>query len=598
MNGLKSVLLGFFVLVFIGSAQGIIINVPTVTYLTIQAGIDAASNGDTVLVADGIYTGAGNVNLDFHGKAITVKSENGATSCIIDCENVDGTRGFYFGSGEGLDSILDGFTIRNGRLADEPSAQYGGGIFCDISSSPTITNNIITGNAASSGGGIFCRSSAYIVNNIITDNSAGSDGGGIACGGGSAPNIEGNIVIGNLAVWHGGGLYGYNSSLEVTNNVIAENVANEWGGGIHCNYNSQAVITNNTVTGNVAKLGGGIFCKTDSSATLTNTILWNNSPQEICLYMFGANTITISYSDVQGGGDGIIYNPDDTINWLEGNMDADPLFVDLPNGDYHLQAVSPCIDAGISDGAPADDIEDNPRDDGFPDMGAYEFTAIIIVEIDVKPGSYPNSVNLGSNGVVPVAILSSAAFDATTVDPETVQLAGSGVAIRGKGSKSLAHQEDVNGDGLVDLVVQVTTENLDPDTFQDGYAILTGQTFVGQAIQGSDEISIVPPDAAPAMSPDDTRLLVAYPNPTNPDVWIPYQLGSDGKVVIRIYDMSGRLVRKIDLGHKPAGFYTDRTKAAYWDGRNEAGEQAASGVYFYNIQAGSYTATGKMIVAR
>ena len=106
------------------------------------------------------------------------------------------------------------------------------------------------------------------------------------------------------------------------------------------------------------------------------------------------------------------------------------------------------------------------------------------------------------------------------------------------------------------------------------------------------------PTAAPALTPDDTRLLLAYPNPTNPDVWIPYRLGSENQVTIRVYDVSGRMVRKLDLGRKPAGFYADKSKAAYWDGRNEAGEQVSSGIYFYNIQAGEYTATRKMIVRR
>jgi len=120
------------------------------------------------------------------------------------------------------------------------------------------------------------------------------------------------------------------------------------------------------------------------------------------------------------------------------------------------------------------------------------------VAIDIKPGSYPNSINLGSNGVIPVAILSSETFDATTVDPESVSLAGSGVAVRGKGNKLLAHEEDVNGDGLMDLVVKVETENLDPGTFQDGLATLTiHETSDPESailFQGSDQISIVPPE--------------------------------------------------------------------------------------------------------
>lgn len=116
------------------------------------------------------------------------------------------------------------------------------------------------------------------------------------------------------------------------------------------------------------------------------------------------------------------------------------------------------------------------------------------VEIDIRPGAYPNNVNLGSHGIVPVAILSSADFDATEVDPATVVLSGASVAIRGHGNKLLTNEEDVNDDSLLDLVVKVETENFDPDQFQDGYAYLTAETYDGVPVVGSDEITIVPPE--------------------------------------------------------------------------------------------------------
>ncbi len=122
---------------------------------------------------------------------------------------------------------------------------------------------------------------------------------------------------------------------------------------------------------------------------------------------------------------------------------------------------------------------------------AYETTSVP-VNIDIKPGSYPNSINLGNEGVIPVAILSSSEFDATTVDPATVELAGAGVELRGKSDNAMAHREDVNKDGRIDLVVQITTQNLDPGAFQDGYATLTGKTYDGLFIEGADEITIVP----------------------------------------------------------------------------------------------------------
>jgi hypothetical protein len=104
--------------------------------------------------------------------------------------------------------------------------------------------------------------------------------------------------------------------------------------------------------------------------------------------------------------------------------------------------------------------------------------------------------------------------------------------------------------------------------------------------------------AAPPQIPSRTHLLACFPCPGNPEVWIPYQLSSDSQVVIRIYAVSGRLVRMLDLGYKPAGFYDTRSKAAYWDGSNEAGERVASGIYFYAIQAGDYTAMRKLVIAK
>ena len=98
--------------------------------------------------------------------------------------------------------------------------------------------------------------------------------------------------------------------------------------------------------------------------------------------------------------------------------------------------------------------------------------------------------------------------------------------------------------------------------------------------------------------PSETQLLRNYPNPFNPETWIPYHLANDTDVSLFIYDMNGALVRELDLGHQRAGYYTDRSRAAYWDGRNGLGERVASGVYFYQLRAGDYLKLRKMVILK
>lgn len=101
-----------------------------------------------------------------------------------------------------------------------------------------------------------------------------------------------------------------------------------------------------------------------------------------------------------------------------------------------------------------------------------------------------------------------------------------------------------------------------------------------------------------SLIPEKTALLANYPNPFNPETWIPYQLATDAEVQLRIYAMDGKLVRTFQLGHQAAGIYQHRERAAYWDGKNEVGEPVASGVYFYTLTAGGFTATRKMLIRK
>jgi hypothetical protein len=322
----------FFTIFTTLTVHAVTVYVPS-QYPTIQEAIDVCVDGDTVLVADGTYTGDGNRDIDFTGKALVVMSENGPEVTIIDCEGspgdnhqglyfnsgedpfsvvqgftltsgyhekVSGTlnvnsppitiidsggsssshhRGFYFHSYEGSRSVVQGFTITHGYHA------MGGGIYCSYAS-PTITGNIIIDNStreiiSGHGGGIYCYgSSPVITDNVISGNSAYEAGGGIFCSFNSNPIITGNTITGNSTSatdWAGGGIYSYASSPRIRNNMISQNTA-DWGGGIYC-HTSTPIITGNTFEGNIASNGvGGGFMSAYSNVTFReNTITGNSS---------------------------------------------------------------------------------------------------------------------------------------------------------------------------------------------------------------------------------------------------------------------------------------------------------------------------------
>ena len=98
--------------------------------------------------------------------------------------------------------------------------------------------------------------------------------------------------------------------------------------------------------------------------------------------------------------------------------------------------------------------------------------------------------------------------------------------------------------------------------------------------------------------PQETALLPNYPNPFNPETWIPYELAVPAEVTLTIYDMNGQKIRNLEVGHQAAGMYQSRNRAAYWDGRNGRGESVASGLYFYTLRAGEFTATRKMLIRK
>jgi hypothetical protein len=187
------------------------------------------------------------------------------------------------------------------------------------------------------------------------------------------------------------------------------------------------------------------------------------------------------------------------------------------------------------------------------------------------------------------------------------------VLVAGALGKTGQNAADVNGDGTVniaDLVLvagALGTNAAAPALHPHTLEMLTA-TEVKQWLSAAQQLGIT--DATSqrgilflqqllvSLTPKETTLLANYPNPFNPETWIPYHLVKDADVTLHIYAMNGTLVRTLALGHQPAGMYQNRSRAAYWDGKNQFGEKVASGVYFYTLTAGDFSATRKMLIRK
>jgi hypothetical protein len=384
-----------------------IIQVPS-QYPTIQQGIDAATDGDTVLVDTGLYS----ENINFHGKKIIV-----ASLFLASCDTsfiantiIDGNQKgcvVTFEQGEDSTSTLAGFTIINGF------SDHGGGIHCS-DASPLLSNLVVKNNEAGyEGGGIYLfESEAHIINSCITSNHVETAGGGIICFY-SNPVLENVCITDNYAHILTGGIHLEYSSPVIINSLIAGNYADR-SGGIGSYTSSHPQLINVTISNNAATIfqGGGLDLL-NSDVALTNAIIWGNTPEQIYFEMAAShNSISISYTDIDGGLDGILTNDTGPVFWLEGNIDNDPIFSDTGENPFSLSEGSPCIDAGTPDTTGLDlplwDIIGNYRiwdgnGDGIKriDMGAYEFGSIRVGIKSPSPiannalyiSSYPNPFN-------------------------------------------------------------------------------------------------------------------------------------------------------------------------------------------------------------
>jgi hypothetical protein len=345
---------------------------------SIQAAIVAASNGDTVLVAPGTYTGL----INFMGKSITVTSSGGPSQTILDGGGAGSV--VTFSTSETNAAVLSGFTIQNG-------CGQGGGININFAS-PIIQYNIIRNNNA-----ITC---------------SGDTGGGIYIGGADTAQIIGNEIYGNKA-WEGGGIESWaaGSSL-VENNFIHDNTASQ-GGGIDIENDGSSVFCDNAI---VANQGGGVSGGDLPGKLCNNTIAYNSTNSgsaEISFFYWSGGTVVNNlivaapggtavncqysyynitpvnflYNDVYASG-GTAYSNCTAQTGSNNNISADPLFADPANEDFHVATGSPVIGAGLASVTPipSTDAGGDPRlVNGAIDIGGYEYQGTTTMQ--VSPGS-------------------------------------------------------------------------------------------------------------------------------------------------------------------------------------------------------------------
>ena len=211
----------------------------------------------------------------------------------------------------------------------------------------------------------------------------------------------------------------------------------------------------------------------------------------------------------------------------------------------------------------------------------YSIEVDAVVRVDVNDDKIVNVVDLVlvaaffGQSSAPGAVLSSDVNDDGVVDVDDLLLVVA--ALEGPASAPSAHSQPF-ADNLQRWIGEAKQRNLGDKTFQKGIAML-------------EQLLL-------SLRPTQTVLLANYPNPFNPETWIPYHLTLDADVTLTIYDTKGVTVRQLDLGHQSAGYYTDQSRAAYWNGRNAVGEQVASGVYFYYLSAGDYSQVRRMVIVK
>jgi len=529
---------------------------------TIEAGINAAVDGDTVLVAVGTYVGEGNRDIDFLGKAIIVRSEGGnPETCSVDCDR--NGRAFYFGTGEDSNSALEGFTIVNG------DAKYGAAVFCD-ESSPRIVNCVFRNNYAypyGYGGAINCSylAAPTIIRCVFSNNKAQTKGGGIYAFHAS-PTIRNCVFTGNYAE-NGGGICGFNADVIADSCTFSSNTASRGGAGL-CLINSSGEIKNCRFSDNYAYGGdgGGLWLDSSSPPVIDcefvdnraadwggGTCCQEESSPEISNCLYVGNTAE------SGGGIGLVQNCNPNISGCAFFRNA----ADTCGGAVYCLLGS-----------------------------APKLTSCSLVENQAVRGGGISCISSSEVEVYQTIIAFSPRGGAMSFNISFAllwccDLYGN---VGGDWTGVIADQEVAHYNFSADpLFCDRSAGNLflhptSPCASSVNYVADIGAYGIGcESSAANGEIA----------SPPHFSLLQNFPNPFNLSTCIVYEIPRPANVELAIYNITGRQVVGLVSGIKASGLHR-----VFWDGKNETGHPCASGVYFCKLLSCSYTTVRKILLLK
>ena len=533
-------------------------------------------------------------------------------------------------------------TIENCKITGNSTVWRGGGIYCYYSS-PIIKKCTITGNSVGlEGGGIHCgyNSSPIIETCDIRINSAGFFGGGIYCGYNSSPIIENCIISENLAGSIGGGIHcEYYSSPTVENCSISENSVDFIGGGISCNESSSpninyCTISNNsadysgggiscyvlsspfishcTISGNSAGgSGGGIRCVSNSYPTILNSIIEGNNGNGGCSFYTMSSYNLIAHNDFYNNEGGnftgnsvpqwlgliVTVNVNDDSCDMFYNIFEDPLFVDPSGGDYHLQAGSPCIDAGDPESPPDPDFT-------IADIGAFYFDQSQLPSITVTLNPYNPPIQIPVNGGTfdfNIAITNNdslpTSFEVWTM--ATLPDSSEYGPIIGPLNLAFIPGFSANRDRTQNVPGNAPAGNYTYDAYLGIYpnTIWAEDHFDFEKLDYSYDTDLILDwdnwgesltglsEPVSASTPIKFTFLSVYPNPFNLETTLRFDIAEPGDVSLVIYDIQGREVAWLVDGFMSAGMYQ----------RTFDGSELSSGVYFACLEAEGFCQTRKML---